>query len=98
MIQPQAGVGEVLTVVAFLAAMLALLWWVRAKAPGLRHRFRLDGRMRHVESLTLPGRAALSLIEVDGRQMLVLHGAGAAALAELEPAADGVTPVAGTTP
>lgn len=98
MIQPQAGVGEVLTVAAFLAAMLALLWWVRARAPRLRHRFRLDGRMRHVESLTLPGRAALSLVEVDGCRVLVLHGAGAAALAELGPAADGVAPVAGNTP
>jgi len=78
-VQPVVSLEQIVTIVAFLMLLFALMWFVRRHRGGITRRIHADRRMKHVEDLSLAPQQRLHLIEVDGRAFLVHAGKGHAA-------------------
>lgn len=78
-VQPIISLEQIVTMVAFLLLLFALMWFVRRHRGGIAGRIHADRRMLHIEDLSLAQHQRLHLIEVDGRTFLVHAGKGHAA-------------------
>ena len=78
-VQPVISFEQIVTIVAFLMVLLALMWFVKRHRGGITSRINTDRRMQHIEDLSLAPQQRLHLIEVDGRTFLVHAGKGHAA-------------------
>ena len=78
-VQPIISLEQIVTMVAFLLLLFALMWFVRRHRGGIAGRIHADRRMLHIEDISLAQHQRLHLIEVDGRTFLVHAGKGHAA-------------------
>ena len=78
-VQPVISFEQIVTIVAFLMVLFALMWFVKRHRGGITSRINTDRRMHHIEDLSLAPQQRLHLIEVDGRTFLVHAGKGHAA-------------------
>ena len=78
-VQPVISFEQIVTIVAFLMVLFALMWFVKRHRGGITSRIHTDRRMQHIEDLSLAPQQRLHLIEVDGRTFLVHAGKGHAA-------------------
>lgn len=78
-VQPVISFEQIVTIVAFLMVLFALMWFVKRHRGGITSRINTDRRMQHIEDLSLAPQQRLHLIEVDGRTFLVHAGKGHAA-------------------
>ena len=78
-VQPSISPDQIVTIVAFLLLLFALLWLIKRNRGGIASRLRPARRMTHIEDLSLAPHQRLHLVEVDGRTFMVHAGKGHAA-------------------
>jgi hypothetical protein len=79
MSQPSIEFHQVAVVVLFLSGLVGLHIFLTRKASGFRANLNRKRRILPQESRVLQGGAILSLVEIDGRPLVVLHGKNQAA-------------------
>jgi autotransporter translocation and assembly factor TamB len=79
MSQPSIEFHQVAVVVLFLSGLVGLHFFLTRKASGLRANLNRKRRILPQENRILQGGAILSLVEIDGRTLVVLHGKNQAA-------------------
>ena len=78
-VQPSISPDQIVTIVAFLLLLFALMWLIKRNRGGIASRLRPARRMTHIEDLSLAPHQRLHLVEVDGRTFMVHAGKGHAA-------------------
>lgn len=66
--------GQIITVLFFLASLLAALYFVRRHGTGLRQHFTAARRAQIVSELSLGPQERLRIVQIDNREYVIISG------------------------
>ena len=66
--------GQIITVLIFLASLLAALYFVRRHGTGLRQHFTTTRRAQIVSELSLGPQERLRIVQIDHREYVIISG------------------------
>ena len=66
--------GQIITVLIFLASLLAALYFVRRHGTGLRQHFTAARRAQIVSELSLGPQERLRIVQIDHREYVIISG------------------------
>ncbi|MEC9139127.1 MAG: flagellar biosynthetic protein FliO [Pseudomonadota bacterium] len=67
-------IGQIITVLIFLASLLAALYFVRRHGTGLRQHFTAARRAQIVSELSLGPQERLRIVQIDHREYVIISG------------------------
>ena len=67
-------IGQIMTVLIFLASLLAALYFVRRHGTGLRQHFTAARRAQIVSELSLGPQERLRIVQIDLREYVIISG------------------------
>ena len=67
-------IGQIMTVLIFLASLLAALYFVRRHGTGLRQHFTAARRAQIVSELSLGPQERLRIVQIDHREYVIISG------------------------
>ena len=67
-------IGQIITVLIFLASLLAALYFVRRHGTGLRQHLKAARRAQIVSELSLGPRERLRIVQIDHREYVIISG------------------------
>ena len=67
-------IGPIITVLIFLASLLAALYFVRRNGTGLRQHFTSARRAQFVSELSLGPQERLRIVQIDHREYVIISG------------------------
>ena len=67
-------IGQIITVLIFLASLLAALYFVRRNGSGLRQHFTAARRAQIVSELSLGPQERLRIVQIDHREYVIISG------------------------
>ena len=67
-------IGQIITVLIFLASLLAALYFVRRHGTGLRQHFTVARRAQIVCELSLGPQERLRIVQIDQREYVIISG------------------------
>ena len=67
-------IGQIITVLIFLASLLAALYFVRRHGTGLREHFTAARRAQIVSELSLGPQERLRIVQIDHREYVIISG------------------------
>ena len=67
-------IGQIITVLIFLASLLAALYFVRRNGSGLRQHFTAARRAQIVSELSLGPQERLRIVQIDHREYVIVSG------------------------
>ena len=67
-------IGQIITVLIFLASLLAALYFVRRHGTGLRQHFTAVRRAQIVSELSLGPQERLRIVQIDHREYVIISG------------------------
>ena len=67
-------IGQIITVLIFLASLLAALYFVRRHGSGLRQHFTAARRAQIVSELSLGPQERLRIVQIDHREYVIISG------------------------
>ena len=67
-------IGQIITVLIFLASLLAALYFARRHGTGLRQHFTAARRAQIVSELSLGPQERLRIVQIDNREYVIISG------------------------
>lgn len=67
-------IGQIITVLIFLASLLAALYFVRRHGTGLRQHFTAARRAQIISELSLGPQERLRIVQIDHREYVIISG------------------------